>query len=137
MLYTVAGADWSPGLPLTPAETCAGLFRTREAAGRIAPGRPTLAVALRYDATRGLVVAQPPAARDLPGGWTAPAILNGRGGVTVLATVPSALIRLVGRPRIRMHPAHGNGPVGPHRETLGLARIRPGFAGARRSTRPG
>ena len=107
MLFTVASAGWSPGLPLTPAQARAGLFRTREAVARVAAGRPIVGVALRFDEVRGVVVAQPPASRALIGRWSAPAIANDSGGVTLLSTVPEPLVRLVGRPHIRIHRGHG------------------------------
>ncbi len=139
MLYTIADIEWSSGLPLTPAETRAGLFRTREAAGRVAAGRPTLAVALRFDEVRGMVVAQPPAARTLPGGWTAPAVVNDRGGVVVFSTIPAALVKLVGPASIRLHGAHaGATPAAPHAPAGGG--VTPGAArgdGRSWSSRPG
>jgi hypothetical protein len=106
MLFTVASAEWSPGLPLRPGETRAGLFRTREAVGRIAAGRPTLAVALRYDPRRGTVIAQAPAARPPDRTWTAPAIADAAGGVKVLSPIPASLVCLVGPARLRLHQGH-------------------------------
>lgn len=112
MLFTVASEGWAPGLPLTPAETRVGLFRTRDAAGRVAAGRPTLAVCLRYHPDRGTVTAQPPADRAGTRGWAVQAIEDASGGVTVLGTIPGSLIRLVGPARIRIH-AGQDGPSGP------------------------
>ncbi len=132
MLYTIASEAWSPGLPLTPAETPGGLFRTRKAASRIAAGRPTLAVALCHDATRGVVVAQRPAALALGGSWSAPAIVNDSGGVTVLSAVPAALVREVGRPEIRIHPGQADPRPRPLRQSTGPPRR--GLGRARRGS---
>lgn len=114
MLYAVACADWSPGSPLTPAMTRARLFRTRAEPANIAPGHPILAVAARYDSTRGEVIAQKPAARGLDGPWSAPAILDGTGGLTVLAPIPAALVRELGPSKIRVHPGTLGSMPGPH-----------------------
>ncbi len=106
MLFTVASSEWSAGRPLAPGETQVGLYRTREAANRIAAGRPTLALALLHDSARGQVVAQPPALHALPGrgGWSAPAVVNDQGGVVVFAPIPAALIQVIRPARLRMHP---------------------------------
>lgn len=101
MLYTIASADWSPGRP--PPLVQGGLFRSRSKAGAIA-GRPTLAVALRYDATRGVVVPEGPVARAEVGSWAAPAVVDVRGGVMVLAAIPAALVRVVGPAEVRADP---------------------------------
>ena len=67
MLYTIASDQWTADRPLTPSQTKVGLFRTRDEARDVALEKPTLAVAVRYDATRGTVVATEPAApRPLP-----------------------------------------------------------------------
>lgn len=104
MLYTVACAGWQPGSPLTPASSRSGLFRTRSEARAAAEGRPTLAVALRYDPTRGEVAPQGPSARAAAGPWTAPAIVDTEGRVTVLAAIPADLVRMIGPAEVRAHP---------------------------------
>lgn len=136
MLYAIASADWNPGQPLMPADTRAGLTRTRGGAGGPSSGRATLAVALRYDATRGVVVALPPAAGALAGRWSAPAILDESGGVTVLSPIPAALVRVVGNPRIRIHRGHADGPTPWHRGLAGCPATQSG-AGGRGATPPG
>lgn len=105
MLYTVASEQWYADRPLTPAQTRVGLFRTRDEAGKIAGGQPTLAVAVRYDATRATIVATTPASFRLDGGsWSAPAFLNDSGGIVPLCSIPPALVKRVGPPRFRIHP---------------------------------
>lgn len=103
MLYAVADADWSPGSPPGATASHRSLHRTRAGAARLARGRPTLAVALIYDPTRGAVVAHGRAARDACGGWTAPALIDATGGVTVLAPIPEALVRAIEPATIRIH----------------------------------
>ena len=104
MLYTIASEHWSAENALTPAQARVGLFRTRDEAGRLADGLPTLAVAVRYDSTRGTVVATPPASLRLAGrDWSAPAFINDAGGVVPLCPIPSALVKHVGTPRIHVH----------------------------------
>lgn len=127
MLYTTPKLDWSPGQTLTPSQARAGLFRTRGEAATTAPGRPTLAVAVRFDAARGVVQATPPAALALPGGWSAPAIVDDRGAVVVFAPVPADLVRLVGPASIRMHAGQREMARGPHRRVQAArpARDRP------------
>lgn len=106
MLYTIASEQWSANCPLTPAQTRVGLFRTRDEAGKLAEGKPTLAVAVRYDATRGTVVATSPASFRLAGGnWSAPAFLNDCGGIVALCPIPPALVKQVGPCRLHIHPA--------------------------------
>ena len=104
MLYTIAHEQWSASRPLTPAQARLGLYRTRDEAGRHAEGQPTLAVAVRYDSTRGTVVATPPASLRLgASAWSAPAFLNDDGGVVALCPIPPALVKRVGPPRFRVH----------------------------------
>ena len=104
MLYTIASEQWSAETALTPAQARVGLYRTRAEAGKVADGQPTLAVAVRYDETRGTVVATPPASLRLTGGdWSAPAFVNDSGGVVPLCPIPPALVKFVGPPRFRVH----------------------------------
>jgi hypothetical protein len=104
MFYTVASEGWSAGQALWPSAERPGLHRSRAGAEEAAAGRPLLVVSVRYDASRGVVVAQDLAFR-IPGGlWTAPAIADDRGVVTVLAPVPAELVSIVGRAEIRVHP---------------------------------
>ena len=128
MLFTVASSEWSAGHPLPPTNTQVGLFRTREAASRMAAGRPTLALALRHDPARGLVVAQPPAVHALrgQGGWSAPAVVNDQGGVVVFAPIPAALIQLIRPARLRMHPGQPDPVPPPHGASGSLALAGPG-----------
>jgi hypothetical protein len=103
MFYTVASAEWSPERALTPVAARGGLYRSRFEAEAIADGRPTLAVALRYDANRGVVLPQGPVARARAGQWSAPAVMDARGSVTVFAAIPAALVRVVGPVEVRSH----------------------------------
>ena len=104
MLYTIANDQWTADNALTPAQARAGLFRTRDEAAHVADGLPTLAVAVRYDETRGTVVAVPPASLRLDeGDWSAPAFVNESGGVVPLCPIPPALVKRVGPPRFRVH----------------------------------
>ncbi|AGA29520.1 hypothetical protein Sinac_5372 [Singulisphaera acidiphila DSM 18658] len=103
MLYTVASWNWAPGDPLTPAMARGGLNRWRPKSEEIAGGGPALAVALRYDETRGQVVAEGVTARGSCGPWSAPAIVDSVGGVMVLAAIPAALVRVIGTAEIRVH----------------------------------
>lgn len=104
MLYTIATDQWTADHALTPAQARIGLFRTRDEAGKVADGKPTLAVAVRYDETRGTVVATPPASLRLDAGdWSAPAFVNESGGVVPLCPIPPALVKRVGPPRFRVH----------------------------------
>lgn len=133
MLYAIASAEWDPGKPLIPADTRAGLTRRRD----VSPsGRATLALALRYDATRGVVVALPPAAGALSGRWSAPALVDDSGSVTVLSPIPAALIRVVGHPQIRIHPGHAEAPAPPHPRRVGRPAAGSGDRG-RGTTPPG
>jgi hypothetical protein len=104
MFYTVASEGWSAGHALWPSAERPGLHRSRAGAEEAASGRSLLVVSVRYDASRGVVVAQDLAFR-IPGGlWTAPAIVDDRGVVTVLAPIPAELVSMVGRAEIRVHP---------------------------------
>jgi hypothetical protein len=104
MFYTVASEGWSAGHPLPPSAERPGLHRSRVGAEEVAAGRPLLVVSVRYDAERSVVVAQDLAFR-IPGGlWTAPAIVDDRDVVTVLAPIPADLVHMVGRAEIRVHP---------------------------------
>ena len=104
MLYTIASEQWSANRPLTPAQARLGLYRTRDEARQCAEGRPTLAVAVRYDSTRGTVVATPPAALRLGDAtWSAPAFLNDAGGIVALCPIPPALVKRVGPARLHIH----------------------------------
>lgn len=104
MLYTVANLSWTPGEPLTPSMARCGLSRWRPKSEDVAAGCPILAIALRYDQTRGQVVADGATARGRHGPWSAPAIVDSGGGVMVLAPIPAALVRVIGAAEIRVHP---------------------------------
>jgi|GEM_PF-2839654 len=104
MFYAVANPSWTPGESLTPPMARSGLSRWRPKAEDVANGGPILAIALRYDATRGLVIAEGPTARGVVGPWSAPAIVDLTGNVMVLAPIPPALVQVVGTAEIRVHP---------------------------------
>ncbi|WP_435007667.1 hypothetical protein P12x_004931 [Tundrisphaera lichenicola] len=106
MLHTVATEGWNPGSPLPAIDTMAGLYRTRREAESIAHGRRLLAVSVRFDAGRGMVVSTAPTDSGPDGEWTSPAIVGNSGGVTVLGAIPSSLVRLIGSPSIHLHPGH-------------------------------
>lgn len=87
MFYSVASPDWKPGQPLTPAGAL--LFRTRSEAESFAPDAPAVEVAVRFDDR--LRAVRP---RDaMAGSWSAPAVGNTLGGVTVFGSIPAELIR--------------------------------------------
>lgn len=104
MFYAIANPSWTPGESLTPPMARSGLSRWRPKAEDVANGGPILAIALRYDATRGLVIAEGPTARGVIGPWSAPAIIDLTGNVMVLAPIPPALVQIVGTAEIRVHP---------------------------------
>jgi hypothetical protein len=91
MFYTVASPEWKPGQPMTLSATL--LFRTKAEAESFAPEASTVALAIRFDESRGLVHPHGPVARATAGGWSAPALGNSRGGLTVLGSIPSSLVR--------------------------------------------
>ena len=107
MLYTVSESDRSQDLPLISQAPRRVFHRTRAAVKKVAPGRPILAVALSYDATRGEVFARGRSVRGGSPSWTAPALVDRAGGVTVLAPVPAALVRAIEMPSIRVHIGSG------------------------------
>jgi hypothetical protein len=91
MFYSVASPDWKPGQPLTPSGAL--LFRTRSEAESFAPEASSVAVVVRFDARRGEVRPQGPVASAKAGPWSAPAVGNSLGGVTVFGPIPAALVR--------------------------------------------
>jgi hypothetical protein len=91
MFYSVASPDWKPGEPLTPSGAL--LFRTRSEAESFAPEAPAVAVAVRFDAMRRIVRPQGRVARATAGTWSAPAVGNSLGAVTVFGTIPANLVR--------------------------------------------
>lgn len=103
MLYTFAGTMWSKGSPLDFSETRQAFYRTRAAAIRAAKGRAIVAVALCFDAVRGEVHARGHASRDASAAWTAPALMDHAGRITVLAVVPAFLVRSIATPSIHVH----------------------------------
>ena len=104
MLYAVADVNWSPGTPLPPSSTRGGLYRSRSEAESVAAGRPTLALAVRYDAARGAVFPQGPVARSWASRWSAPAVSDAVGVVTAFGAIPAALVRVAGPAELRCHP---------------------------------
>ena len=91
MFYSVASPDWKPGQPLIPAGAL--LFRTRSEAELFAPEASAVAVAVRFDPARCEVRPQGPVASATAGPWSAPAVGNSLGGVTVFGSIPAALVR--------------------------------------------
>jgi hypothetical protein len=91
MFYSVASPGWEPGQPLTPAGAL--LFRTRSEAESFAPGAPAVAVAVRFDGH--LRAVRPHGAVDSATDWvwSAPAVGNTLGGVTVFGSIPASLVR--------------------------------------------
>jgi len=114
MLYTIQSADWSTGRPLRPVPNRPVFYRSRAEAERFAAGRPTLAVAVRFDAARGVVVPEGPVARRRTRGWSAPASLDATGAVAVQAAIPGVLVRSNVRAEMRVHPATLNPFPAPH-----------------------
>src|SRR3954451_24615070 len=91
MFYGVASPAWKPGQALSPADDL--LFRTRSEAEAFAPGSMAVAVAVRYDQRWRVVRPQGAAARSTAGPWSAPAVGNSLGGVTVFGAIPAGLVR--------------------------------------------
>ena len=90
MFHSVASPDWKPGQPLTPAGAL--LFRTDAEAAAFAPDAVVVTVAVRYDAASRLV--RPSGAgASVRANWSAPAVENRLGAITVFAVIPAALIR--------------------------------------------
>ena len=91
MFYSVASPEWKPGQPLTPAGGL--LFRTRSEAELFAPEAPVVIVAVRFDRKRCEVRPQGPVASATVGAWSAPAVGNSLGGVSVFGPIPTSLVR--------------------------------------------
>ncbi|WP_435017131.1 hypothetical protein TA3x_004724 [Tundrisphaera sp. TA3] len=91
MFYSVASPDWKPGEPLTPAGAL--LFRTRAEAEAFSPDSATVAVAVRFDEKKRLIRPQGPVATATAGAWSAAAVANSLGGVTVFGVIPPSLVR--------------------------------------------
>ena len=101
MLYAIACPRWEPGDPFLPASARGGLFRTRaEARGAVGAG-PMVALAVRYDEARGMLVPQGPVAAGRAPGWLAPAIVNDLGGLTAFGAIPIPLVREIPPAEIR------------------------------------
>lgn len=105
MFYTVANPSWERGSSLPPAMVRVGLSRSRPLANQRTVGGAILAVSIRYDRTRGVVVAEGTHSRGQFGPWSSPAIVDMEGRVMVLACIPAALVREVESPEIRLHAA--------------------------------
>jgi len=101
MLYAIACPRWEPGLPFMPASARGGLFRTRAEARQVVGEGPMVALAVRYDEERGILVPQGPVAAGRAPGWYAPAIVNAPGGLTAFGAIPIPLVRLVPKAEIR------------------------------------
>jgi hypothetical protein len=91
MFYSVASLGWEPGQPLTPAGAL--LFRTRSEAESFAPGAPAVAVAVRFDGHLRAVSPHGAVDSATAGAWSAPAVGNTLGGVTVFGPIPASLVR--------------------------------------------
>ena len=91
MFYSVASPGWKPGQPLIPAGAL--LFRTKAEAELFAPEAPAVAVAVRFDPRRFEVRPQGPVASATAGNWSAPAVGNSLGGVSVFGEIPPSLVR--------------------------------------------
>jgi hypothetical protein len=91
MFYSIASPDWKPGQPLTPSGAL--LFRTRSEAELFAPESPAVAVAVRFDPRRSEVRPQGPVASATAGPWSAPAVGNSLGGISVFGAIPASLVR--------------------------------------------
>ena len=88
MFYSVASPDWKPGQPLAPAGAL--LFRSRAEAASFAPEAAVVAVAVRYDSSRRSITPR----RTADGAaWSAGAVGNMLGGITVFDVIPSGLVR--------------------------------------------
>ena len=115
MFYSVASPGWKPGQPLNPVGAL--LFRSRSEAESFAPDGSTVAVAVRFDERWRVVRPRGSAALSASGPWSAPAIGNALGGLTVFGPIPPGLVRPSNgdealadwRPRV------GNVPSGDHR----------------------
>jgi hypothetical protein len=90
MFYSVASPGWEPGQPLTTAGAL--LIRTRSEAESFVPGAPAVAVAVRFDALPRTVRPYGVAESATAGTWSAPAVGNTRGGVTVFGPIPGSLV---------------------------------------------
>lgn len=101
MFYSVASPDWKPGQPLTPSGAL--LFRTRSEAETFAPECRAVAVAVRFDPKRSEVRPQGPVASATVGPWSAPAVSNSLGGVSVFGPIPASLVRPVGSSESLVH----------------------------------
>jgi hypothetical protein len=91
MFYSVASPGWKPGQPLNPSGAL--LFRTKAEAELFAPEAPAVAVAVRFDPRRCEVRPQGPVASATAGNWSAPAVGNSLGGVSIFGEIPPSLIR--------------------------------------------
>ncbi len=69
------------------------MFRTKSEAELFAPEAAAVAVAVRFDPRRSEVVPQGPVASATAGEWSAPAVANSLGGVSVFGEIPAALVR--------------------------------------------
>lgn len=88
MFYSVASPDWKPGQPLAPAGAL--LFRSRAEAASFVPDASVVAVAVRYDSARRAITPRKSGGGDP---WSAGAVGNMLGGITVFDSIPPALVR--------------------------------------------
>ena len=96
MFYSVASPDWKPGQPLAPAGAL--LFRTEAEAASFAPEAAVVAVAVRYD-LKGRAIRPRACGSQVDGAWSASAVGNRLGGITVFAPIPAAYVRSMAETR--------------------------------------
>jgi hypothetical protein len=109
MFHCVASPDWTPGRPLAPAGCL--LFRSRAEAAQFAPGLAVVAVAVRFDGRRGLVRPRGSVGSETAGSWSARAVENALGGLTVFEAIPATLVRpsAESEPPTEVQPRVGDG----------------------------
>ena len=94
MLFTTVDSNGVVGTSLDSSRR--SYSRTRAEAAQFSRGRAIIAVAVSYDATRSIVC-------SLRHGWSAPALVDRAGCITILARIPAALVKVVEAPSIRIH----------------------------------
>ena len=115
MLYAITNQLWGRGRPLMPAAARGGLFRSRAEARAGAIDGTLVALAVRYDATRGVLTPLGPVASAAAGDWRAPAIVDARGGLTFFGAIPAALVRPVPAAELRADAGRPRPFPRPHR----------------------
>jgi hypothetical protein len=98
MFFSATRPDWRPGLPLSPAGSL--LFRTQAEARAFLPEGQVVTVSVCFDArTRRVLGNRPHFSQPA---WSAHALENALGGVTVFEPLPPAFIQPIspGDPRL-------------------------------------